>query len=530
MNQRLVLAVLISTSMVLSSCAHGPAYNDEAKYIPDTSIPKMTDEARRAPSSEMADTPWTTWSEKGEIGGLLTLKKVREDLFKNNLHDPHISYLGYKPVDCSKINTNFRTADGTCNDLTDGHIGAAGVAFGRNVAPEYIDKDAQKKLMYPNPSTVSKEFFTRDEFKPVPFLNMLAGVWIQFMNHDWLTHGPNMVGNAYQVTGPDGVVHTLDRTKANPNDPSMYKQGFDKISANDSTHWWDGSQIYGNNQDEQNAIRSFSRGKMRTVVINGHEILPKNPAFNPADNRQNRGYEVTGFKDNWWVGLSMLHTLFVKEHNAVTDMLMQKYVTYDKNTQKFTWKSGKDVKTFDEKGLDEQLFQTARLIVAAELAKIHTVEWTPAILPNKVLRVGMYGNWYGLGNPQTWSTLIKKIPGLNKTDLFPGIKENYLVGGIVGGHVNNYGVPFSITEEFVSVYRLHSLLPENLEFKTLSQPKQIESVPFANARNEKSYGIMESHDFKDLFYSFGTQHPGQLVLNNFPKFMQDLESPENQSK
>jgi hypothetical protein len=31
----------------------------------------------------------------------------------------------------------------------------------------------------------------------------------------------------------------------------------------------------------------------------------------------------------------------------------------------------------------------------------------------------------------------------------------------------------------------------------------------------------------DLFYSFGTQHPGQLVLNNFPRFMQEMSIPGN---
>src|SRR5206468_7858682 len=30
-----------------------------------------------------------------------------------------------------------------------------------------------------------------------------------------------------------------------------------------------------------------------------------------------------------------------------------------------------------------------------------------------------------------------------------------------------------------------------------------------------------------LFYSFGTQQPGQLVLNNFPKFMQEMSIPGN---
>ncbi len=31
----------------------------------------------------------------------------------------------------------------------------------------------------------------------------------------------------------------------------------------------------------------------------------------------------------------------------------------------------------------------------------------------------------------------------------------------------------------------------------------------------------------DLFYSFGNQHPGQLVLNNYPRFMQELSIPFN---
>ena len=31
----------------------------------------------------------------------------------------------------------------------------------------------------------------------------------------------------------------------------------------------------------------------------------------------------------------------------------------------------------------------------------------------------------------------------------------------------------------------------------------------------------------DLFYSFGNQHPGALVLNNFPRFMQELSIPGN---
>ena len=33
------------------------------------------------------------------------------------------------------------------------------------------------------------------------------------------------------------------------------------------------------------------------------------------------GEDLTGFEDNGWIGLSMLHGLFVAEHNSICDML-----------------------------------------------------------------------------------------------------------------------------------------------------------------------------------------------------------------
>lgn len=524
MKQRIIPASLAVLSIVLSSCAQHPINTQTSTPTMPVAKSAMTDS--RVPSSDdSGDTPWTTWSEKGTVGGMLVLKHIREDLLENNLHDPHINYKGYKSIDCSKLNTNFRMEDGSCNDLENPHVGAAGVAFGRNVAPEYIDQNAKENLMTPNPSLVSKEFFTRDEFKPVPFLNMIAAVWIQFMNHDWLTHGPNATKNPYKVPvegKPDAIV---DRSKSNEVDSDSFKKDFDKVSTNDVTHWWDGSQIYGSSKPETDALRSFSNGKMTMVVVNGREILPKNSTLNVAMNRQNQGYEATGFRDNWWVGLSMLHTLFVKEHNSIADTLMKKNVKFDQKSGKWIFTNGKDVKSFNEKELDEHVFQTARLINTAILAKIHTVEWTPAILPNDVLRKGMYANWYGGINPQSWSKHLKKLPFFNKTDWFSVTKGGYIIGGIVGDKTNNFGVPFSITEEFTSVYRLHSLLPEKLEFKTLENKNKVNAVDFSETRNDKSYPIMENNDLKDLYYSFGTQHPGQLVLNNFPKFMQELTIP-----
>ena len=49
---------------------------------------------------------------------------------------------------------------------------------------------------------------------------------------------------------------------------------------------------------------------------------------------------------------------------------------------------------------DEQLFDKARLINTALIAKIHTVEWTPAILPHPTIQLAMHTNWYGLAGDE----------------------------------------------------------------------------------------------------------------------------------
>ena len=45
---------------------------------------------------------------------------------------------------------------------------------------------------------------------------------------------------------------------------------------------------------------------------------------------------------------------------------------------------------------DDELFGTAQLVNSALIAKIHTVEWTPAIVAHPALKIGMRANWWGL--------------------------------------------------------------------------------------------------------------------------------------
>ena len=64
-----------------------------------------------------------------------------------------------------------------------------------------------------------------------------------------------------------------------------------------------------------------------------------------------------------------------------------------------------------------------------------------------------------------------------------------ILGGLVGlKKPENHGVPYSLTEEFVSVYRMHPLLPDKLQLRDIS------ATPGPN----KSLPVIEEYDYKIL--------------------------------
>ena len=57
-------------------------------------------------------------------------------------------------------------------------------------------------LFEPNPRTVSNELLARDTFIPATSLNLLAAAWLQFMVHDWLSHGQNSKERPWAIPLP----------------------------------------------------------------------------------------------------------------------------------------------------------------------------------------------------------------------------------------------------------------------------------------------------------------------------------------
>jgi hypothetical protein len=83
-----------------------------------------------------------------------------------------------------------------------------------------------------------------------------------------------------------------------------------------------------------------------------------------------------------------------------------------------------------------------------------------------------------------------------------------------------------LTREFLSVYRLHSLLPDQISLYAIGESKQpLKTWGLAELRQAAAHRVTDSLSMSDLFYSFGLQNAGQLVLNNFPETLQNLSIP-----
>ena len=356
-------------------------------------------------------------------------------------------------------------------------MGSTGARFGRNVPLSETFPDTAN-LMNPNPRTISQELFTRDTFQPATILNVMAAAWIQFQTHDWFVHRTGTMDNAHEIPLADGDAWPerpmrLPKTpvdpqkRADPQRPPAY--------VNDNSHWWDGSQVYGSTPAVQATLRTGTKGK---VKVGDDCRLGLDPVT---------GLEVTGMTENAWVALSLLHGLFALEHNAVCDRLAKEFPSWD----------------------DQQLFTKARLVVSALMAKIHTVEWTPAIMPHPLLVLALRTNWYGL------------VPGLQK--VFPGLQDNEYLSGIPGSPTDHHTAPYSLTEEFAAVYRMHALLPDDFTLWSAETGKELERFELPGLSGRAGRKVLERCQVADLFYSFGISHPGALRLHNFPKHLQQLK-------
>ena len=387
-----------------------------------------------------------------------------------------------------------RMADGSYNDLGCPWMGMAGARFGRNVPISDTHGEQPPELYEPNPRQVSRDLLARRSFVPVPHLNVLVPAWLQFMVHDWLSHGGGDTKTPpHRLPLPPGddwpssdmtILRTLPDDRCCPAD-----QGQPATYRNTETHWWDGSQLYGSDLGRQHAVRTDpASGQLRPdgkIHLDPQGHLPVDSTSDVAN------LELSGVNGNWWVGLSVLHTLFAREHNAIVDRLRVEYPAAD----------------------GEWLFQKARLVNAALIAKIHTVEWTPALMNSPEGRLAMRGNFWGL-------------LGEHYAHAYGRLGDGEILSGIPGSPTNHHTAPYAMTEEFTAVYRMHSLLPDAFSFRRHQDGGEIAACDFMAVAGGSVRDLYGRVPYDDVLYSLATSNPGALVLHNYPNGLRKLHKKD----
>jgi hypothetical protein len=434
------------------------------------------------------------WSRLPTPLAIPVLIGLRQQLRAHNLYDT-----GRGPGDKPSYEASHvgdlaaRSLNGTYNDLDDPLMGSLGSRFGRNVPLTHTYPEEHERLLDPNPRLISRQLLTREGFQPATTLNLLAAAWIQFEVHDWFSHGidpsqhweipladddpwPNRTRRSKQATGRH--VMRIERT---PPDPSPDNQGPPTYVTRD-THWWDSSQIYGGapNLKFAKELRLGHRGQLR---IDDLGLAPE---------EAERTLDLTGTAGAFWVGLAILHSLFMREHNAICERLAAEYPGMS----------------------DQQLYEKARLVNAALMAKIHTVDWTPAIIAHPTTVFALRANWFG-------------VLGERFRRYFGRITNDEVLQGIPGSPTNQHGVPYSLTEEFVAVYRMHPLIPDHFVFRSVADNQLIVEHELSDLTVRHVRDRLKELKMDDIFYSFGRAYPGAINLHNFPRQLQHFKRFDN---
>ena len=231
---------------------------------------------------------------------------------------------------------------------------------------------------------------------------------------------------------------------------------------NTSSHWWDASQIYGQSLDYQTFVRAGHDGKLRVEPDGSLPLPPGKTDGNPT--------EEPGF----WIGLAMLQTLFTYEHNAVCDMLRGNYPTWN----------------------DEEVFQRARL------------DHRRADRQDPHRRVDAGRHQPPDDGDRAARQLVRVGGGAACKNVFGRISSSEVISGIPGAATEHYGVPYSLTEEFVAVYRMHPLAPDDWSIRALADDRTLGDCTLRDLSGPGGIAVLGKTSMPDLFYSFGTLHPG----------------------
>ncbi|MDE2512311.1 MAG: hypothetical protein KGL74_14395, partial [Elusimicrobia bacterium] len=447
----------------------------------------------------------------GELYLYMNEQSLRLHIWDANAQ-PSTDKKEYAPA--TEAQKNGRSADGSYFDDQDPAMAKAGARFNQLREPAG-PPNPNWATMEPTPLTISEKLQKREAgpdgvpvIKEAGILNDLAAGHIQFNVHDWENHERQSIAQdplkfpipAGHPLGADGSAEmTLDRTAKDETLPAGYAGPV--THRNMETSAWDMSMIYGSSPERQMQVRAGVDGKMK-IGADGRLL----------DDPEKPGVPLTGFNDNMSPPLIMMHTIWTLEHNSVAAAVKSEHPDWN----------------------DERIFQATRLRLTALNARLHTTEWTRALLPNKILHAGMWHDWYGFIGKRAKLWIMRftdRHPRLGAF-LFAPLR-NELAFGVPGTKTQHFGKNYGFVEEFPDVYRLHTMVRDLYQMQHLSaeadgtvEVRLLKKIPLEDMLGFKSRDLMAGHSQEDWALTFLNESAGALTINNTPNGLRNLTTQD----
>ncbi len=246
---------------------------------------------------------------------------------------------------------DVRSFDGYGNNTVHPEWGQAKTTLLRKAAPPDPYRTTEAPVLPgPNPRDISNAIASQP--LDAPKSDKLTGMvwqWGQFVDHDIdLTHSGTEYGAApITVTNPTDPLWS-EPIPFIPFARSQYLQpdGIGREQVNAISAYIDASGVYGSDAGTAAALREPNSARLR---VGENNLLPTD-----AD-----GFFVAGdVRVNEQVGLTAMHTLFMREHNRLVDAISLQRPDYS----------------------EDDVYHAARKIVGAEIQKITYEEFLPALL------------------------------------------------------------------------------------------------------------------------------------------------------
>lgn len=271
----------------------------------------------------------------------------------------------------------IRSYDGTGNNLSYSIWGSAGSQLQRHGESHYSDGvSTPAGEDRPNPREISNTIAKQENsVENDRNLSSFVWQWGQFLDHDLdLTPSasiPEPLPIEVPLGDPDFDPYGTGTSTINFNrSEHAYGTGTGEHNprehVNEITSWIDASNVYGSDAERAAELRSFSGGRLKTSE---GDLLPFNVNEIANEGDGPHLFIAGDVRANEQAGLASMHTLFVREHNRLADII---------SSQDYTLS-------------DEDIYQRARKIVGAVIQKITYDEFLPAVLGDDAL--GSYSGY-----------------------------------------------------------------------------------------------------------------------------------------